>query len=237
MLHQGPFQCIIVKTQHLNCNIFFLCGYVYDEETGLYYLQSRYYDPEIGRFLNADAFASTGQGFTGNNMFAYCLNNPANNEDPFGFYVVSDDPLRWPVWIHIGGNASGVSSASPSAGPDGIPLPFGGIIQSVIDIFRNQSNNEKPEPSYSRQYNYNGLKNEQYVQDRGWTDEMIQYAMKAGTSGTSVNAANNNSCTAYLYPGTNNQYVVIDDTTGSIVQVSDFNDPGWIVDFRIQWTP
>ena len=34
-------------------------GYVYDTETGLYYLQSRYYDPEIGRFLNADAFAST----------------------------------------------------------------------------------------------------------------------------------------------------------------------------------
>jgi RHS repeat-associated protein len=39
-------------------------GYVYDQETGLYYLQSRYYDPEIGRFLNADAliflFAITG---------------------------------------------------------------------------------------------------------------------------------------------------------------------------------
>ena len=85
MLHQGPFQCIIVKTQHLNCNIFFLCGYVYDEETGLYYLQSRYYDPEIGRFINADAFTSTSQGFVGNNMFAYCLNNPANCVDPSGF--------------------------------------------------------------------------------------------------------------------------------------------------------
>ena len=36
-------------------------GYVYDTETGLYYLQSRYYDPEVGRFINADAFASTGQ--------------------------------------------------------------------------------------------------------------------------------------------------------------------------------
>ena len=34
-------------------------GYVYDSETGLYYLQSRYYDPEVGRFLNADAFAGT----------------------------------------------------------------------------------------------------------------------------------------------------------------------------------
>ena len=34
-------------------------GYYYDTETKLYYLQSRYYDPEIGRFINADAFAST----------------------------------------------------------------------------------------------------------------------------------------------------------------------------------
>ena len=37
-------------------------GYVYDTETGLYYLQSRYYNPKLGRFLNADAYATTGQG-------------------------------------------------------------------------------------------------------------------------------------------------------------------------------
>ena len=51
-------------------------GYVYDTETGLYYLQSRYYNPAWGRFINADAYASTGQGIIGNNMFAYCGNNP-----------------------------------------------------------------------------------------------------------------------------------------------------------------
>ena len=59
-------------------------GYVYDQETGLYYLQSRYYDPEMGRFISADSFTSTGQGFTGNNMFAYCGNNPVNYLDPEG---------------------------------------------------------------------------------------------------------------------------------------------------------
>ena len=51
-------------------------SYVYDEEYGLYYLQSRYYNPEVGRFLNADAFAATGQGILGNNMLSYCQNNP-----------------------------------------------------------------------------------------------------------------------------------------------------------------
>ena len=59
-------------------------GYYYDSETGFYYLQSRYYDPENHRFINADSYASTGQGFLGVNMFAYCSNNPVNNFDNDG---------------------------------------------------------------------------------------------------------------------------------------------------------
>ena len=51
-------------------------GYYYDNETGLYYLQSRYYDPANRRFINADRHMSTGQGFVGTNMFAYCNNSP-----------------------------------------------------------------------------------------------------------------------------------------------------------------
>ena len=59
-------------------------GYIYDNETGFYYLQSRYYDPANHRFINADSLASTGQGFTGTNMFAYCSNNPVVASDPSG---------------------------------------------------------------------------------------------------------------------------------------------------------
>ena len=59
-------------------------GYVYDWETELYYLQSRYYSPKWGRFLNADALVSTGQGPLGNNMFAYCNNNPISMTDTSG---------------------------------------------------------------------------------------------------------------------------------------------------------
>ena len=51
-------------------------GYYYDSETGFYYLQSRYYDPANRRFINADSYQSTGQGFIGTNMFAYCNNSP-----------------------------------------------------------------------------------------------------------------------------------------------------------------
>ena len=59
-------------------------GYVYDSETQLYYLQSRYYDPQLGRFINADAFASTGNSPLDCNMFAYCGNNPVMGYDPTG---------------------------------------------------------------------------------------------------------------------------------------------------------
>lgn len=59
-------------------------GYYYDTETGFYYLHSRYYDPEIGRFINADGYASTGQGIIGCNMFAYCSNNPVRYCDSEG---------------------------------------------------------------------------------------------------------------------------------------------------------
>ena len=59
-------------------------GYYYDAETGLYYVSSRYYDPEIGRWINADDYASNGQGFVGTNMFAYCLNNPVIYADSTG---------------------------------------------------------------------------------------------------------------------------------------------------------
>ena len=65
-------------------------GYYYDTDTQLYYCQSRYYDPAIGRFINADALTSTGQGIIGNNMFAYCNNNPVNMSDTKG---------NWPEWV------------------------------------------------------------------------------------------------------------------------------------------
>ena len=59
-------------------------GYYYDSETGFYYLRSRYYDPENHRFINADSYASTGQGFLGTNTFAYCNNSPIQFSDATG---------------------------------------------------------------------------------------------------------------------------------------------------------
>ena len=58
-------------------------GYYYDAETGFYYLQSRYYDPAICRFINADGQLSI-TDFIDSNLFAYCGNDPVNRTDPTG---------------------------------------------------------------------------------------------------------------------------------------------------------
>ena len=67
-----------------NLNPFRYRGYIYDDETGLYYLKSRYYDPETGRFINADIYCDTMSNILGTNMFTYCNNNPVNQVDPEG---------------------------------------------------------------------------------------------------------------------------------------------------------
>ena len=62
-------------------------GYYYDTETGFYYVSSRYYDPEIGRWINADnAIAGVGGDIRGYNLFAYCMNDPVNMSDHTGHW-------------------------------------------------------------------------------------------------------------------------------------------------------
>ncbi len=86
-----PFGNIITATGAMaEANPLRYRGYYYDRETGFYYLNSRYYDPKIGRFINADSYVSTGQGIVGYNMFAYCGNNPVNASDPMGDFWLWD---------------------------------------------------------------------------------------------------------------------------------------------------
>ncbi len=64
-------------------------GYYYDTETGLYYLQSRYYNPQWGRFLNADyaEVISDNGTITDKNLFVYCENNPVMRADADGEFA------------------------------------------------------------------------------------------------------------------------------------------------------
>nr|WP_278335103.1 RHS repeat-associated core domain-containing protein [Clostridium pasteurianum] len=81
-------------------------GYRYDGETGLYYLNARYYNAEWGRFINADAYGGNVGNLLSHNVFAYCMNNQVNMSDPSG---------NWPTWNDIKSGLSkikrGVSNA------------------------------------------------------------------------------------------------------------------------------
>mgnify|MGYP002798752151 FL=1 len=64
-------------------------GYYFDVETNLYYLNSRYYDPEVGRFISLDAVDYLApDSIHGLNLFAYCFNNPIMYADPSGHIVI-----------------------------------------------------------------------------------------------------------------------------------------------------
>ncbi|MBQ2694677.1 MAG: RHS repeat-associated core domain-containing protein [Clostridia bacterium] len=64
-------------------------GYYYDTETKLYYLQSRYYDPETCHFISMDSYFVAGDYINGMNMYAYCLNNPVMYSDHSGYEAVA----------------------------------------------------------------------------------------------------------------------------------------------------
>lgn len=94
-------------------------GYYYDTETGFYYLQSRYYDPVIGRFISADTFATTDvTGVLSANMFAYCKNNPVQYEDKDGNSATLAGAVVGGVWGTISGMAAG--------------LPLEGVFQYAV---------------------------------------------------------------------------------------------------------
>ncbi len=118
-------------------------GYYYDAESGLYYLQSRYYDPVTGRFVNPDSLVDTSD-VLGFNMYAYCENNPVNDSDPTGDFVVR----RWMVSLLldmafmaipvIGGIFAPIKYAAKNMGLALVKTKFtGNIFKSVKWIISN----------------------------------------------------------------------------------------------------
>ena len=100
-------------------------GYYYDSETGFYYLQSRYYDPENHRFINADTYASTDSSDAiACNMFAYCGNNPIAATDPGSEFFLTALIVGAVVGAVVGGAIGGTAAynSAKSSGAEGSDL-------------------------------------------------------------------------------------------------------------------
>lgn len=129
-----------------NINPFRYKGYYYDVETNWYYLQSRYYDPNLSRFINMDhtKFLEPGN-MAGSNLFSYCTNNPIMFADQSGFMP------KWAKWV-VGGLAIAglvaatvltLGAAGPAAAVVGAAMLTGGLVSGGLNVIAQLSTTGK----------------------------------------------------------------------------------------------
>jgi RHS repeat-associated protein len=111
-------------------------GYYLDSETGLYYLNSRYYDSSVGRFINADGLISSSSSLLGTNMYGYCENNPISFVDKSGKLAIVDDAiLGLTILVFFGIIAVQQSLKSPQAqrNLESISIALSGTLSRGLD--------------------------------------------------------------------------------------------------------
>ena len=113
-----------------NINPFRYKGYYFDSETNLYYLQTRYYDPSIGRFISPDSIDYlNNESVDGLNLYAYCGNNPVMRVDPTGHF------WNWTTfWKGIGMFATAVVAVALSVTTFGAGIPLAMSIVAGITL-------------------------------------------------------------------------------------------------------
>jgi RHS repeat-associated protein len=201
-------------------------GQYYDKETGLFYNYFRDYDSETGRYRQSDPIGLLG----GMNTYAYVNNNPLRYIDSKG---LKGQTIYVPSSPFFPGPTSPFYYNSPAnkALANSLTQACKSAYKAVRGMFNQADNDLIIDDKIRKQ-----------MGERGWTEQDIQDAIKGEASGESVDKRSpsktddglgrNDTSTVY---GTDGDYVVINDRTGEVVQVSDKNNPNWIPDSRINW--
>ena len=133
------------KNHIANLNPFRYRSYYYDSESGLYYLMSRYYDPVVHRFINADDRIDTNNSILGSNLFAYCNNNPIIYYDPNGHSFLIAIGI-----VIVSALVAVICTASSNTKTNTNELPIKGKPNSTSSRYDNNGNLRK-ERSYDNQ--------------------------------------------------------------------------------------
>ena len=97
------------NSELIEINSYLYKGYYYDKETSLYYCNSRYYDPEVKRFISIDDISYLDiETIGGINLYAYCMNNPIMYADPSGHFAISLTMLGLIIGAVVGATAGGI---------------------------------------------------------------------------------------------------------------------------------
>ena len=133
-------------------------SYYFDSEINMYYLNSRYYSPDLCRFLNADGIVQSGQGLLDKNMFSYCGNDPINRFDPSGNSWLSNKWNSFKSWLgSIFGAGSSTTATIVKDEIAIIPDPWPITVKSetkTTETISKHGNSKKPISVYS-DYNAN----------------------------------------------------------------------------------
>jgi RHS repeat-associated protein len=202
-------------------------GYRYDPETGFYYLMARYYNPSIGRFLSQDQDPGDSDDPISQNGYTYANNNPIKFVDSDGNHFESDDGTGDPdpaIESEGGGGPVGIGIVS------GIVSGVKAVGKAVVSTAKKAVNGVK---SLFGKGTVISSKIAKQMGKRGWTEESINRTVKRPyTTRSAINKANGHKATAYF--NKDGSYVVRDNKTGEIIQISNRNDSGWIPDPTIK---
>ncbi len=238
----GPLASLAAKLEKISP--FTYRGYCYDSSINLYYLHSRYYDPVIGRFINTDDsdIAVFTQGtILGANLFTYCLNNPIVLKDENGFIAISTCiAIGIAIGVIIGGSAGAIYSykkfqkvkwqyvliGAVAGGVIGGLVGYGigvciGASATTITTAKGFASSFKITKKIAGQ-----------MARRGWSQQLIKNTILKNIGRKAVNKATKHAATAYFT--STGGYVVIDNITKEIIQISNLYDPNWVVDTTIK---